>query len=144
MEKLKHFLLIDDSKATNFFNKTIIEKVACVEKVVIAENGKDALDYIEKGMIPEVIFLDINMPVMNGWEFISNYQKLDDKFKKSIIILMLGAELNQEEKKLVESIPEIHGFEEKMLTKNIVQKIVNNFFGSADTITSSTLDNMAS
>ncbi len=128
MEKLKRFLLIDDSKATNFFNKTIIEKVDCVDEVVIAENGKGALGYIQSEVVPEVIFLDINMPVMNGWEFIEAYQKLDTKYKGSIIILMLGASLNDDEKKLAESISEIKEYNEKMLTKDIVCKIVSKYF----------------
>jgi CheY-like chemotaxis protein len=87
MKKEKSFLLIDDSKATNFFNRKIIEKVECVEEVFIAEKGKQALTYIQSGVIPELIFLDINMPVMNGWEFISEYTKLDKKYKGSIIVL---------------------------------------------------------
>ncbi|MEW7290659.1 response regulator [Aquimarina sp. 2304DJ70-9] len=133
MKKLKCFLLIDDSKATNFFNKTIIEKVGCVEEVVVAENGKEALEYLKTGMIPEIIFLDINMPIMDGWEFISEYQQLDDAYKKSNIILMLGAALSLEDKKTAESIPEIKEFQEKMLTKKIVSDIVSKYFGNSQT-----------
>ncbi len=128
MKKLNKFLLIDDSRATNFFNKTIIEKVDCVEEVVVLENGKEALDYIKSGVVPEIIFLDINMPIMNGWEFISEYQKLEDKYKDSIIILMLGVELNKQEMELAESFPEIKGFQEKMLTKEAVCKLITKYF----------------
>ncbi len=128
MKKLKHFLLIDDSRATNFFNKTIIKKAECVDEVVVVENGQEALDYILSGVLPEIIFLDLNMPVMNGWEFISEYQKLDDKYKGSIIVLMLGAELNDEEKERAKGISEIKEFEKKMLTKEIVYKITTKYF----------------
>jgi len=128
MKKLKRFLLVDDSKPTNFINKTIINKIDCVEEIVVAENGKEALDYIETGEIPDVIFLDINMPVMNGWEFISNYQKLEGKYKGSVIILMIGAELNKEEKDLAEGIFEIKEFQEKILTKEVVCNIVGRYF----------------
>ncbi len=128
MEKLKCFLLIDDSKATNFFNKTIIEKVGCVEEVIIAENGRSAMEFITSGITPEIIFLDINMPIMNGWEFIAEYQKLEDVFKKSIIILMLGAELSDAERKKAEESIEIKEFQQKMLTKETVCKIVSKYF----------------
>ncbi|PKV51965.1 CheY-like chemotaxis protein [Aquimarina sp. MAR_2010_214] len=128
MKKLKRFLLIDDSRATNFFNKTIIEKVQCVEEVFIAENGKQALDYIQSEIIPEIIFLDINMPVMDGWEFIAEYQKLDDKYKGSVIILMLGTELSKEDEEKAAHILEIKEYAKKMLTKEIVCKIVMKYF----------------
>ncbi len=132
MKKLKRFLLIDDSKATNFFNKTIIEKVQCVEEVFIAENGKQALDHIQSEIVPEIIFLDINMPVMDGWEFIAEYQKLDDKYKGSIIILMLGTELSKEDQEKAECILEIKEYAQKMLTKENVCKIVTKYFKSSE------------
>ncbi|WP_051475996.1 response regulator [Aquimarina megaterium] len=132
MKKLKRFLLIDDSKATNFFNKTIIEKVQCVEEVFIAENGQQALDHIQSEIVPEIIFLDINMPVMDGWKFIAEYQKLDDKYKGSIIILMLGTELSKEDQEKAERILEIKEYAQKMLTKEIVCKIVTKYFKSSE------------
>ncbi len=128
MKKLKQFLLVDDSKPTNFINKTIINKVDCVDQIVVVENGKEALDHIKSGEIPEVIFLDINMPLMNGWEFISNYQQLEEHYKGSIIVLMIGAELNQEEKDLAESISEIKEQREKILTKEVVCDILGRYF----------------
>ncbi len=134
MKKLKNFLLVDDSKATNFFNKTIIEKMDCVEKVIVAENGKEALEHMRSGIIPEVIFLDINMPIMNGWEFISEYQKMEDECKESIIVLMLGTTLNDEDRKRAESIPEIKEFREKMLSKEIVSEILSKYFETANSL----------
>ncbi|GAA4272496.1 response regulator [Aquimarina gracilis] len=128
MGKLKHFLLIDDSKATNFFNKTIIQKVDCVEEVSVAENGKEALDRLQSGIVPEIIFLDINMPVMNGWEFLSEFQKFDNAYHNSIIVLMLGAQLNDEEQRLAKSIPEIKAYSDKMLTKRMVCDIIDKHF----------------
>ena len=125
MEKMKRFLLVDDSDATNFFNKTIIKKTKCVEEILIAKNGKEALDYIKSGVLPEVLFLDINMPIMDGWEFLKEFQKLDNDIKKSIvIILMIGAKLSDEEIEKTRSFHEIKEFQDKMLTKTIVCNIV--------------------
>lgn len=134
MEKIKYFLLIDDSDATNFFNKTMIRKTECVEEVLIAKNGREALEYIQSGIVPEVLFLDVNMPVMDGWEFLGEFEKLDSNLKKSIIVLMLGATLNEEEKVKAENIPEIKEFQEKMLTKEIICKIVNTYFSDVCTV----------
>ncbi|MCX2764286.1 response regulator [Aquimarina muelleri] len=129
---MKHFLLVDDSNATNFFNKTIIKKTECVEEVLIAKNGKEALDYIKSGISPEILFLDINMPIMGGWEFLKEFQKLDSDLKKSIVIvLMIGAKLSEEEMEKAKSFSEIKEFQEKMLTKNIVCNLVTKYYGNS-------------
>lgn len=141
MRKLKRFLLIDDSKATNFFNKTILEKTGVVEEVIVTENGKEALNYLLSGVVPEAIFLDINMPEMNGWEFLEEYGKLGDEYKASNIFLMIGSELTDDDKKKAESISEIKEFQEKMLTKEVVSEIVSKYFGSLDSIINSEQDN---
>ncbi|GAA3512306.1 response regulator [Aquimarina addita] len=128
MNKLKRFLLIDDSSATNFFNKTIIEKTNYVDEVLVATNGKEALAYIKKETLPEIIFLDLNMPVMNGWEFLDAYQMLEDSLRNSVIIIMLGASLTKEEEKRLECISQVKGFKEKMLTKDTLHQIISIHF----------------
>ncbi|MFC5044901.1 two-component system response regulator [Aquimarina hainanensis] len=125
---LKRFLLVDDSKATNFFNKTVIERSGVPAEILIAENGEEALNVVTSEQSPDIIFLDINMPVMNGWNFISEYQQLENKYKKGIIILMLGTTLSIEDEEKANNTPEIKEFREKMLTKEIVEDIVSNYF----------------
>ncbi|TPN82267.1 response regulator [Aquimarina algicola] len=132
MKKINNILLVDDSNATNFFNKTIIEKSGYAEKVTIVKNGKEALAYITTNGSPELIFLDINMPVMTGWEFLEEYQKLELQYKQSVIILMLGATLSKEDKEKAESILFVKGFEEKMLTKECLYQIIASNFGNSD------------
>lgn len=124
-------LLVDDSKATNFFNKTVLQRTGQVEEVFIAENGKEALAYLEEGNIPEIIFLDINMPIMSGWEFLLAYQQLGKAWQSSVIILMLGASLSESEMIRARSFSQVKGFEEKMLTKTIVSSIIDKNIESA-------------
>ncbi|AXT50432.1 response regulator [Aquimarina sp. BL5] len=128
MTKLKRFLLVDDSNSTNFFNKTIIQKTDCVEEVLIATNGSNALKYLQSDTIPEIIFLDLNMPVMNGWEFLEQHNQLSAAYKSSKIIIMIGAKLRAEEEKMLKSFPQVTEFREKMLTKEIVLEIVSKYF----------------
>ena len=119
MKKVQGVLLVDDSKATNFFNKTILQKSELVQEISVAENGKQALEHIAAGNVPEVIFLDINMPVMDGWEFLEAYQKLSADLKKSTIVVMLGTPLPERDRDKALSYPQVIGFREKMLTKSI-------------------------
>ncbi|WP_025739531.1 response regulator [Aquimarina pacifica] len=134
MKKVKKILLVDDSTATNFFNKTMVQKTDLVEEVVLAKNGKEALDCLYDTTIPDIIFLDINMPVMNGWEFLTEFEKLDIRFKKSTIILMIGAELAPEDMERVKRIPQIKECRGKTLNKEIVTEIVNKYFENVNSV----------
>ncbi len=122
-----NFLLVDDSPSTNFFNKVMLEKVDELNELKIAENGQVALEILNSQYIPEIILLDINMPVMNGWQFLEEFQKLDKKFQDTMIILMLGAELPESKKQLIKTIPNIKGCVEKMLTKDVIKDILTKF-----------------
>lgn len=122
MKKLK-FLLVDDSPSTNFFNKVIIEKNSISEEIQIAKNGEEALQILNSFYIPDLILLDINMPIMDGWEFLEGFSKLQKKYKDVMIILMIGAELSEEKKDLINTIPNIKGSIGKMLTNNIVMDL---------------------
>lgn len=128
MKGIEYFLLVDDNKPTNFFNKTIIQKSGCVGEVLIAENGQEALDILNSGIVPEVILLDLNMPVMDGWEFLDAFHDLGEKYAKSVIILMLGTSLGSDDKEKAERIFEIREYSEKILTKEKVQNIIRKYF----------------
>ncbi|WP_109299147.1 response regulator [Aquimarina sp. AU474] len=128
MDKIERILLVDDSNATNFYNKRIIQKTELVTEILTAKNGSEALDYLKAGIIPQMIFLDVNMPVMNGWEFIIEYQKLNEEYKRSIIILMLGTALDENDREFAENTSEIREFQDKILTKEIVCNMVTKYF----------------
>lgn len=127
MKKIKRILLVDDSKATNFFNKTILLKSDYVEEVFVATNGEEALEFIDSNNVPEIIFLDINMPIMNGWEFLKEFHKLEMN-NKAIVVLMIGAKLGSEEEVLLHKYPEVKERKEKMLTKQIIEDLVAKYF----------------
>src|SRR5687768_12322476 len=98
MEKIKYTLLIDDDQTTNFVNQLLLEDLQVSQQVHVALNGKEALALInrqcEQGNCPELILLDINMPVMNGFEFLEAYGKLEFARKQSVVIVMLTTSMN--------------------------------------------------
>ncbi|WP_175489795.1 response regulator [Algibacter lectus] len=89
-------LFIDDDKATNFLNKHIAKKNASVSSTVLVDSAFEAIDYLEKKIVnpedrPDIIFLDINMPAMNGWEFLDVFYKIDSGLIKDIEIVILSS-----------------------------------------------------
>lgn len=130
LKRLKRILLIDDDDATNFLNKVIISKTNVTEEIIPFQKAVNALEYIQKSdNVPEIIFLDINMPLMDGWEFMKVYEKLPEN-KKGSIIIMLTSSINPDDKKKSIDYKHISGFETKPLSFETVEKIVAKYFSS--------------
>lgn len=136
-KKLNCIMLIDDDEATNFYSSIMIEEADCAEHVQIALNGKAALEYLTREEInnanhnlpnPDLIFLDINMPGMNGWEFLEEYHNLEKKCQGKIVIVMLSTTLNPDDKRKANEMPDIAGFESKPLTVEKLNTILDKFF----------------
>lgn len=138
MKKLNSVLLIDDDMATNFISKMLIKKAGITDHIETVLNGKQALEYLTNtgkyersdGIYPKpmLILLDINMPVMDGWEFAEAFAKLDENQKGSIIIVMLTSSLNPDDKERASNLSVISGFQNKVLTMEGLTSIMNTFF----------------
>ena len=133
-QKLKKVLLIDDSNADNFIHKRRIENMDITDEVVIKLNGKIALEYLNESFettgypAPELIFLDINMPVMNGWEFLEHYNQLKKEKQGEVILAMLTTSTAAEDREKAEQIGEIATFITKPLTALDLQSIITEHF----------------
>ena len=128
MKKIRTVLLVDDSEATTFFNKTILSKTGYIDEILVAKNGLEALTIIKSGVVPDIIFLDINMPVMNGWEFLEEFRNLNNALENTIIVLMIGAPLSNEDKDKVLSFPQIKEFQGKMLSRIVMDDIMRKHY----------------
>jgi len=137
MKKINCILLVDDNPADNVYHRlTIIESGIC-DQIKVAVNGREALDYIirsgqpgssEEFPKPDLIYLDIKMPGMNGFEFLEEYHKLDEKLRSSIVIVMLTISLNPEDKKRALANKEVREFQNKPLTVEILRETVEKYF----------------
>ncbi len=131
--KLNSVLLIDDDEPTNFIAKMIVTKADLNENTQAIQSGVKALKYLQDENlsnydIPDLIFLDINMPTMNGWEFLEEYKKLDIHKKKKIVLYMLTTSMNDDDQIRSEKIEHVDGFLIKPLTLKTYTEIVNKHF----------------
>ncbi len=131
--KLNCILLIDDDMPTNYLNQLIVNKSGCAEKCVALESGQEALVYLrskENGTYPqpELILLDVNMPTMDGWEFIEAYSQLSKDQQGGIVVVMLTTSLNPEDREKANSIPEVNDLIHKPLSESVLQEILDRYF----------------
>jgi CheY-like chemotaxis protein len=94
MKKYKSVLLIDDDPVTNFLNHTIVTNLKITEEITIRGNGEKALEFIDEyyrlnNTLPDLILLDINMPIMDGFEFLEKFDALSyqEKGKTQVVVI---------------------------------------------------------
>ena len=118
--EINTILLVDDDILTNSINKIVITKSDPNIKITTAKNGKKAIELItEKGFIPDLIFLDVNMPEMNGWAFLDAITDLNI----DIPVIMLTSTQNPDEINKALSYSMVKDFISKPLTIKHVQKL---------------------
>jgi len=93
--RYKTCLLIDDNYIDNFITTKMLQSNNFAEKIVTAQSAEDAIEWLRIGTVkPDVIFLDIRMPIMSGFEFLEAYDKLSVANKGDIKIFMLSSSLD--------------------------------------------------
>jgi CheY-like chemotaxis protein len=133
MKKVNCILLVDDNEADNLFHSRTLRKADACNHVEVASNGQEALDYLQKcgdeaHPRPDLIFLDINMPGMNGFEFLEEYANLDPKLKSKAIVFMLTSSLMPEDSERAMKTGMVSDFLNKPLTIKTVHEILDRAF----------------
>ena len=133
MTNLKTVLLVDDDPLACFVHERLIRLVRPTSEVVSHYSGEEAISFIRKGIeesatAPELVFLDINMPGMNGWGFLEHYQKIDWKGVSSPILCMLTASGNPDDEVRARSYLEVADFVRKPLTTNQINSLLKAHF----------------
>jgi CheY-like chemotaxis protein len=124
----KLVVVIDDDPISILVCKTILLKYKFAENVLAFNCAKEGLDYlkacIEKGSeYPEYIFLDVVMPGMDGWEFMSNYQQVDNIPGMKKHVVMLSATFDPEDRKRAERLPMVSQFLSKPITEEALNAL---------------------
>lgn len=119
---LKTILLVDDSEAEQFLYKVIIEKYNADISVLSAYDGLEALETLEnEDITPDCILLDINMPRMNGFEFLDAYSK---KYKNEhVVVAMLTSSAQEKDKQKAKSYECVNDFFLKPIDENDLQEL---------------------
>lgn len=130
-------LLVDDDDTTNYLNKRLLTDMKVAKEIKVLKNGKEALDYLSEACddkpdstlkCPDLIFLDIKMPMMDGFEFLEEYQRKGLDAGDHVIILMLTSSASFYDLERIKNFKKVKKHYSKALTNHDVKEILAEFF----------------
>ena len=130
MKHIDTICLIDDDEISQFVSKRIILSIDAQIKISTYLNGDQALNSFKemlasKQLLPDIILLDINMPVMDGWQFMDEFIKIKPQIDKPISVYMTSSSLDTTDVSRTQLYEDIKGFLSKPLDKEIFLKILS-------------------
>ncbi|QHL88256.1 response regulator [Nibribacter ruber] len=132
-EPLDLVMLVDDDDTTNFVNKRLLLKLGVAKDILVRKNGIEALEYLreaEEGnpqkAYPDMIFLDLKMPVMDGFKFLDEYHK--QNHPKGMIILMLTSSASFYDLERLKEYEHVKKHFSKALTENDIKEIMSQYY----------------
>jgi CheY-like chemotaxis protein len=132
MDKNVTFVLVDDDAINNMLSEILIEDLYPTAKIISFTDPDDGIDYFttyysDENKETTFLFLDINMPLMTGWEFLEILDKKGIKKNDSLYIYMLSSSVNHIDLKKSEQNPNIVNFVEKPLSNEFLNEISEKF-----------------
>lgn len=131
--KYNSVMLVDDNEIDNFINQKMIEGYSFSERIYIHTSSRSALEFLKnierngdnfpEELIPHMIFLDINMPIMDGFQFVEEFEKLKPSFREKIKIVMLSTSINPSDLEYANNNPYVLRFLNKPLIKEHLENL---------------------
>lgn len=133
MKKIETACIIDDDSIFIYGTKRLMAEVDFCETVLIFENGQDAINGLNeitaKGeKLPAVIFLDLNMPIMNGWEFLEDFVKIPNHNREKVTIFIISSSVDPRDLERIKSYKVVNNYILKPISTNDLRSVLENAF----------------
>jgi len=114
LENIKTVCVIDDDKIYVYGLKKLISIKQLCPNLIEFANGKEAMDFLvnpeNQNALPDIIFLDINMPVMDGWDFMDHFVKIKSQLGKKITVYMVSSSINDDDINRAKNISDVSDY----------------------------------
>lgn len=132
MKKIDTLCIVDDDSVFQMLTKMIIEKTQLVQKIKTFGNGKEAITFLDSvkdqpELLPELILLDLNMPILDGWGFLEEYLLLKPGIGKKILIYVVTSSIDPKDIQRAQAISEVTDYLVKPVTQDKFVNLLNAF-----------------
>jgi CheY-like chemotaxis protein len=132
MKKIDTLCLVDDDDIFQFLTQKVIEETNLVKQIQIFSNGLEAMNYLKSEAnnpekLPEIILLDLTMPIMDGWEFLEEYMLLQPRLGKQIIVYVVSSSIAPIDVQKAKSISAVTDYVIKPITKDRFTELIKSF-----------------
>ena len=130
MKKFNLICIIDDDAIYVYGLTKLIGRMQFSEKLIMFSNGKYALQFLVENVeqtdrLPDIILLDVNMPIMDGWEFLDEFIHIKPRFGKKIVVYIITSSIAEQDYKKAKKISVVSDFIVKPVTADQLQKILS-------------------
>jgi CheY-like chemotaxis protein len=130
MKKVKHFLVVDDDYAARYLAGNAIEEAEIAENIIFCNNGLAALEYTKQNCFPtkqepdkycpELILVDLNMPIMNGYEFLEALSGIEDLKHNNTSVILLSSSSYLREESMVKKFSLLGYIEKPVMAEDLL------------------------
>ncbi len=129
MGAIKLIAIVDDDEVHQFTLKKQIEFSGLSDEIIVFSDGEEVFKHFESNLnnpkrIPDVIFLDINMPIMDGWDFVSEFKRLKSSLTKEVSIFMVSSSIREEDIRRAKGILEISDYIVKPISSQTLFNLI--------------------
>lgn len=130
MTKINTIYLVDDDDIFQYLTRKVIEETKKVQQICEFQNGEAAIESIksaikERGDLPELILLDLSMPIMDGWDFLDELKRLKPQINSEIIIYIVSSTISPKDIQKVNGYAEVKDYVIKPITRQKFNDLLN-------------------
>jgi CheY-like chemotaxis protein len=127
-KRVNMVMLVDDNETDNFIHKRVIELTGFTDHIITKDTGRTALDYLHLNKdnaenLPDIIFLDLNMPILDGFGFLNEFQKFPEEVKNKCKVMVLTSSNNKNDFDHVQKFSFVKNYFTKPLTEEYLFKL---------------------
>lgn len=120
--------MVDDNEIDNFINERMITSSGFAEKVIVKTSSDDAIDYLmelqdQNEQLPEIVFLDLNMPVKDGFVFLTDFSKMNERVLQTCKVIVLSSSISPEDINKASTNPYVFKYVNKPLNDKYLEAI---------------------
>ena len=131
MSQVDRVCIIDDDPIFVYGTKRIIAEMNFCDNIIVFENGQDAIDGFiamseQKEDLPAIVFLDLNMPIMNGWDFLEDFVKIPNQNREKVVIYIISSSIDPRDLERIKNYKVVNNYILKPLSEDDLKSVLKN------------------